>query len=180
MRQTLPGRFGGPPMHVPRASAGRHPDQSHSISHGAQCSRRPPASTPTGRQPKGICLLAPCAVKAACTVRGRGQGLIRRSSSNPLCFSPCPGGLDPPGGVRAGNGAREEMPACPDCGERWCKPTLGWRGKAAQPMPQTMAVQAGATPASASRTKRFGGAGGADGDRGRTRKPEASTDSLNV
>jgi hypothetical protein len=42
---------------------------------GAQCSRGPPAPTPLTRQVEGICLLAPCAVKAACTVRGRGQGL---------------------------------------------------------------------------------------------------------
>jgi len=84
------------------------------------------------------------------------------------------------GGVRAGNGAREAMPARPGCGERRCKPSHGRRRKAAQPVPQTMAVQAGARPASASWTKRSRDVGGADGDRGRTREPEASTDSLNV
>lgn len=51
---------------------------------GAQGSRGSPTLTPMARQAAGICLLAPDAAKVARPVRGRGQGLIRPRSSNPL------------------------------------------------------------------------------------------------
>jgi hypothetical protein len=145
----------------------------------AQGSRGKPSPTPVDRQSKGICLLAPDAVKVACPVRGRGQGLIRRESSNPL-FSAHDLVDTSTGGVRTGNGVREAMPERPGYGERRCKPFPGRRRKAAQPVPQTTAVQVGARPTSASRMKPFGDVGGAKGERGRALEPKASTDSLSV
>lgn len=84
MRQSLPGRRaahpcasgvcrGGPPTRPKPLDLTR-----------SETLQGVPAPTPSARQAAGFCLLAPDAAKVACPVRGRGQGLIRRQSSNPL------------------------------------------------------------------------------------------------
>jgi hypothetical protein len=134
VRHLLPAGGGCPGRLTPGRPGQSSPAQPPVFSRRAM-RQGLPSPKPRGRQPWGICSLAPGAVKVARRVRGRAGRVIVALArcSKPLQFSSSileASALraGPSGGVRSGNGIWEEMPRWPGRSERWCKPTPGDAG----------------------------------------------------